>query len=95
MSQGLLRQRAAAQLRLRSPVFEPVGQIGTPGGGLLIRSHRAMLFLYHLPNWLMAVCIVGTVVTLDCPGYVLIHRLWPVVHRGGDESIVRHRFSLR
>jgi hypothetical protein len=35
-----------------------------------------MLFLYHLPNWLMAVCIVGAVVALVFPGYVLIHRLW-------------------
>jgi hypothetical protein len=35
-----------------------------------------MLFLYHIPNWLMAVCIVGAVVALAYPGYVLIHRLW-------------------
>ena len=47
-----------------------------PGGGLLIRFFRAMLFLYHLPNWLMAVCIVGAVVALAYPGYVLLHRLW-------------------
>jgi hypothetical protein len=31
-----------------------------------------MLFLYNLPVWLMAVCIVGTVVVLAYPGYFLI-----------------------
>ena len=35
-----------------------------------------MLFLYNLPGWLMAVCIVGTVVGLAYPGYFLIRQVW-------------------
>lgn len=35
-----------------------------------------MLFLYDLPDWLMGVCIVGTIVGLSYACYFLIHRLW-------------------
>ena len=35
-----------------------------------------MLFLYELPDWLMAVCIVGPVVGLAYPTYFLLRRLW-------------------
>lgn len=35
-----------------------------------------MLFLYELPDWLMAVFIVGAVVGLAYPTYFLLRRLW-------------------
>ena len=34
-----------------------------------------MLFLYDLPDWLMAVVIVGTIVGLSYAGYFLVHRI--------------------
>ena len=34
------------------------------------------LFLYSLPGWLMAVCIVSTVVVLAYPGYFLLRRMF-------------------
>jgi hypothetical protein len=35
-----------------------------------------MLFLYELPDWLMALCVVGAVVGLAYPTYFLLRRLW-------------------
>jgi hypothetical protein len=34
-----------------------------------------MLILYDLPDWLMAVVIVGTIVGLSYAGYFLVHRI--------------------
>jgi hypothetical protein len=38
-------------------------------------AHPRMLFLYNLPDWLMAAVIIGTIVGLAYAGYFLVHRL--------------------
>jgi hypothetical protein len=35
-----------------------------------------MLFLYDLPNWLLGVCIVGTILVLSYVGYFVFQRAW-------------------
>jgi phosphotransferase system glucose/maltose/N-acetylglucosamine-specific IIC component len=42
-----------------------------------------MLILYDLPDWLMAVVIVGTIVGLSYAGYFLVHRIG---HRSFSEA---------
>jgi hypothetical protein len=42
-----------------------------------------MLILYDLPDWLMAVVIIGTIVGLSYAGYFLVHRIG---HRSFSEA---------
>lgn len=35
-----------------------------------------MLFLYDLPNWLMGVIVVGTIIALTYGCYFMLHRFW-------------------
>src|SRR5262245_8587394 len=46
-----------------------------------------MLFLYDLPDWLMAVVVVATIVGLSYAGYFAFHRLWRLAFTDEQKSV--------
>jgi hypothetical protein len=55
--------------------------------GLLPFEVAQMLFLYDLPNWLMGVFIVATVLAVSYGGYFAFHRLWRPAFTGDHTSV--------
>ena len=46
-----------------------------------------MLFLYDLPNWLMGVIVIGTILGLSFGGYFAFHRWWRPVFTDDNKSV--------
>jgi hypothetical protein len=46
-----------------------------------------MLFLYDLPDWLMALTVVGTIVGLSYAAYLAFHRLWRPVFSDDQRNV--------